>query len=135
MNKTFFVAVAMLCGVSFSCLGGDINTLSFMGKSGEAWRFQLDALKMQPQGDDLVITPAEGAPCTLKLNQLALALFSDGSSSKVGTVADSGKPFTLYSVMGLCVGSFPSVVEARRALPAGVYVMKTDSGTSKLVLK
>lgn len=135
MNKTFFLAVAMLCGVSFGSMGADVSKLTFTAKSGDTWSFNIESLKMQPVGDKLVITPAAGEVCSLDLGQLTSALFVDDFSSMIQRVTNGDKPVTLYSVWGHSVGSFTSISEAKQALPGGVYVVKTETETSKLIIK
>lgn len=92
-----------------------------------------DGLSMTFDTNDLIVNHAN-VVCRFPISNLKMFYFSDAISSAITDIIGYEEPVTVFSVSGICIGSFSSVAEATANLQPGIYVMKTDSRTFKLQL-
>lgn len=135
MKRIYLAFMLTLGSLGFNAIAEDYKMFAFTGRSGESWSFPVESLRMSPQGDSLVVFSASGDQSILDLNQLASAKFAPGDSSSLLSFASNSEAVSVYSIQGYFVGTFPSMEVVKSTLPAGIYILKSSSATSKLILR
>lgn len=130
---------AFLTGLLLSALSAqasDYTTLVFQTSSGGATAVSLSSLVLTVSGGKLTATNSSGTQ-TFTLSDLSKMYFSTDASTAISGVASAtdGEAVSVTSLQGLNMGSYTTLEAARKALRPGVYVVKQQEKTFKLVVK
>ena len=112
------------------------NYLVFTNTSGTTTAFEVSNLTLTVSGSNLQVTNDEGT-VNLVLTELAAMQFSTSADSitAIENVLDGDQPVQVFSVSGVSLGTFGSLVEAAKQLNAGAYVISNGSVTQKIVIQ
>ncbi|MBQ7530176.1 MAG: hypothetical protein IJT12_00530 [Paludibacteraceae bacterium] len=112
------------------------NYLVFTNTSGTTTAFVVSNLTLTVSGSNLQVTNDEGT-VSLVLTDLAAMQFSTSADSitAIENVLDGDQPVQVFSVSGVSLGSFGSLVEAAQQLSAGAYVIKQGRNAQTMVVR
>lgn len=130
MKKHLLVAIL---AVSALCMRAEFNRLVFHTSTGEEQSVGLTDLNITFADGQLLAT-ADGESVAIDLNSLSSMEFAYVESTGITDAAIEGA-VTAYSAEGISFGKFESKEAACKALPGGLYIIKSETGvTSKLLI-
>lgn len=110
----------------------DFDRLVFRTVAGEEMYVGLTDLSITFADGNMHATSAE-ASVTAPVASLASMEFGNGAVDGIkDAAAETG--VTVYTADGICRGSYTSAEAARQALPAGMYIIKSDHGPAAKML-
>ena len=134
MNRLFLILLVMASTVL--AIAGDYIYLTLRTADGGETPMAVDKLRLTVSNGQLVATNSDGS-VTFPLNELRVMYFSNnasGISTDIVSVPNDGA-VEVYTTGGVLVGRYDSLVEAKGTLKRGIYVMKTNDKTFKIVLQ
>lgn len=110
--------------------------LVFTNTSGTTTAFEVSNLTLTVSGSNLQVTNNEGT-VNLVLAELAAMQFSTSADSitAIENVLDGDRPVQVFSLSGVSLGTFGSLVEAAQQLNAGAYVISNGKKSQTIVIK
>lgn len=126
---TLLIAVTALVARAY-----DYPYLAFETTGGEVTTVAVESLTLAIADGSLVATDAEGTH-TFALTELSKMRFCESPTGVAATGIDFNSEVQVVSIAGIELGSFASIDEARKALPAGVYLMKSNKQTIKIAIR
>ncbi len=133
MKKILVLAVTVVCAVMAQA--ADYPYLVFTNTAGTTTAMSVSSLTMTVSGSSLQVTNSNGTE-TFTLTDLASMQFSaDGTTTAIEHVLEADSPVEVFSVTGAQIGSFGSLIEAVKGLPAGAYVIKQGVNTQTVVVQ
>lgn len=126
---TLLIAVTALAARAY-----DYPYLAFETTGGEVTTVAVESLSLAIADGSLVATNAEGTH-TFALSELSSMRFCVSPTSVAATDIDFNSEVQVVSVSGIEFGRFANIDEARKALPAGVYLMKSNKQTLKIAIR
>lgn len=131
--KTTFITLAFAAIAANAANAASYDYLTFQNLDGSQTSMAVDNLKMTVNDGKLVVTNAAGS-ATLPLSSLSKMFFAEtsGISDNLASDNQSAKAYTLA---GVCVGTFRNVETAKLSLTKGIYVIKTENKTQKVMVK
>ena len=133
MKKILVLAVTVVCAVMAQA--ADYPYLVFTNTAGTTTVMSVSSLTMTVIGSSLQVTNSDGTE-TFTLTDLASMQFSaNGSTTAIEHVLEADRPVEIFSVTGVQLGSFGSLIEAVHGLNAGAYVIKQGVNTQTVVVK
>ncbi len=110
-------------------------SLVFRMADGSEYVVAADGLTATVDGDKLLVSNSSGTQ-TIALGTLEKMYFSgEESALESPETADDVPSMRVYTAAGVYVGSYGSAAEASNALPAGIYLFQTSSGTRKYKIR
>lgn len=111
-----------------------LPTLSFELNDGSVVTLPSEGLFLAFDSNFMRVSHSGGS-LDIALDRLTKFYF-DGDFSAISSVeADEPERVKIFSVTGVFRGEYDSLESARTALPAGIYVVKTDLRTFKTIVK
>ena len=134
MKRSLFILAVALC--SIVAQAADYPYLVFTNTSGTTTMLSVSDMTLAVSGSSLQVTNADGTS-SFTLTGLASMQFSkDGSTvSAIENVIDAGAAVELFSMTGISLGHFNTLLEAVSATGTGAYVIKQGANTQTIVLK
>ena len=110
--------------------------LVFTNTSGTTTAFEVSNLTLTVSGSNLQVKNDEGT-VNLVLTELAAMQFSTSADSitAIENVLDGDRPVQVFSLSGVSLGTFGSLVEAAQHLNAGAYVISNGKNSQTIVLQ
>jgi hypothetical protein len=135
MDMRKIVLVLAVC-CAMMAQAATYNYLVFTSTSGTTTAFEVSNLTLTVSGSNLQVTNDEGT-VNLVLTELAAMQFSTSADSitAIENVLDGDQPVQVFSVSGVSLGTFGSLVEAAQQLNAGAYVISNGKKSQKIVLQ
>ncbi len=112
----------------------DYPYLAFETASGEVTTVAVESLALSFSGGNLVATDSEGTH-TFALTDLKRMCFTTSSTSVIDTTLAADGEVEVYNIAGVELGRFAGIDDARRSLPSGIYLIKTNRGTQKIAVR
>ena len=132
MKKMFLMALLVCAGM---VQAGEYAYLVFTNATGTKTALSVENLTLKVNGTQLDVTNAEGT-VNFALTELASMEFSaTDPTTALENVLDGDKPVQVYSINGMSLGSFSSLVQAVQQLDKGVYIMVQSGKSQKLIVK
>ena len=134
MRRNLFIIMAVACAMMAQA--ATYSYLVFTNTSGTTTAFEVSNLTLTVSGSNLQVTNDEGT-VNLVLTELAAMQFSTSADSitAIENVLDGDQPVQVFSVSGVSLGTFGSLVEAAQHLNAGVYVISNGKKSQTIVIK
>lgn len=132
MKKLLFL---LLIALTALCTKAEFNRLVFHNIDGKEQSIGLTDLNII-FADGKMIAGSAGESVIIELSALKSMEFSNNPTGIPTVIADNleGR-VTVYGVMGQRAGEYESAAAAYAALPAGVYILKTENGRiSKMMI-
>jgi len=110
--------------------------LVFTSTSGTVTSFGVSNLTLTVSGSNLQVSNDDGT-VNLVLTDLAAMQFSTSADTvtAIENVLDGDAPVQVFSVSGVSMGSFGSLVEAAKSLNAGTYVISNGKKSQTVVVR
>lgn len=130
MRKIVLV-LAVCCALMAQA--GDYGYLVFTNTNASTSVFSVTNLTLTVNGSDLQVTNDEGT-VNLVLTELASMQFSNDPQA-IENVLDGDQPMQVFSVSGVSLGTFGSLLEAAQQLNAGAYVISNGKKSQTIILQ
>ena len=134
MKRSLFILMAVCCAMMVQA--ATYSYLVFTNTSGTTTAFEVSNLTLTVSGSNLQVTNDEGT-VNLVLTELAAMQFSTSADSitAIENVLDGDQPVQVFSVSGVSLGTFGSLVEAAQHLNAGAYIISNGKKSQTIVIK
>ena len=131
MRKLMCVLAIGLSGMMAQA--GDFAYLVFTNTNGTVTVMSVDRMTMTVDGEELQVAN-EAETVRFALTGLASMQFSNDPSA-IDNVLDADAPVQVYSISGMSLGEYNSLVEAAKSLGTGAYVVSNGSVTQTIVIR
>ena len=112
--------------------------LVFTSSDGTSTALPADGLRISINGGSLVVSSQAGTT-TLSASGLTKMKFSsDNVTTAIDSAADAvaeGGQIAAYSLSGLYKGTFSSTEQMKSSLATGIYVIKQNGKSTKMIIK
>ena len=122
--KRLFLLLAV-CG-SLLSYAGSYNYLVFVNTAGTTTTFSVEGLTMYVEDSYLHVSNTSGTVDLVLTDLASMQFFSDGTAI-LENVLNADATVHVYSVLGVQLGSYGSLIEAAQELHAGVYVISNGN--------
>lgn len=124
-----------LCAVMAQA--GEYAYLVFVNQNNDTTALSVTGMTMNVNENSLTVTNAEGTVnFTLTDLQFMQFMTEDGKlAQKLDHVLNADAPIDVYTVSGVKVGHYNSLLEATGVLDKGSYVITNGKNTQKMILK
>ena len=112
---------------------GTYSYLAFTNTDGTTTAFSVSNLTLTVNGSNLKVTNDEGT-VNMVLTDLATMQFTNEATA-VENVLNGDQPVQVYSLSGVSMGTFGSMVEAAQQLGAGAYVITSGKNAQTIVVR
>ena len=130
MRKIVFV-LAVCCAMMMQA--ATYSYLVFTNTDGTTTAFSVSNLTLTVNDSNLKVTNDEGT-VNMLLTDLATMQFTNEATA-VENVLNGDQPVQVYSLSGVSMGTFGSMVEAAQQLGAGAYVITSGKNAQTIVVK
>lgn len=131
--KNLFLLLAL--GFAMMAHASTYDYLVFTNQAGTTTAFKVNNLTLEVDGTDLQVTNDEGT-VTLILSELASMQFSvDKTITGVENILHADAPVQVYSVTGVLLGTYNSMIDAAKCLNMGTYVISSGNQSQTVVIK
>lgn len=133
MRKLILLLSLITCVTSVDA--EEYQYLSFQESNGNVVSFGIESLTMSISDGKLLVENS-GESRTFELSSLSKMFFATEASgiNELETVANGGKKH-VYTVSGIYVGSFDSLSDVETKFGKGMYLVKDNNNTTKIVLR
>ena len=132
--RNMLLTVLLAAGVLLA-KAGEYSYLVFTNTSGTTTALTVSNLSATVSGSTLVVTNDDGT-VNFTLTDLAAMQFSmDGSATALENVINGNEAVSVYSITGVSMGNFSSMLQAAESLPVGAYVIKQGVNTQAMVVR
>ncbi len=133
MKRLLILAMGMCSGMLAHA--DDYSYLTFEQTDGTELSFDVESLEMYFDGGTLYVQNASGSKA-LTVSDLKRMFFSSVANGVTELSATTkATPLSAYDLTGKYMGQFASISQLQTALPKGIYVVKQNTKTSKIVVK
>lgn len=112
----------------------DFSAITFEMTDGSSASISIANLVMTVENGSIVAVSGD-SQVDIPLDKLAKFRFSNNPTGVESVEIDYNTPVEVFDTTGKTLGSFDNVKAAVSSLPAGIYVMKSNSQTFKTVVK
>ncbi len=133
MKKVLVLAVAVVCAVMAQA--ADYPYLVFTNTAGTTIVMSVSSLTMTVSGSLLQVTNSNGTESFTLADLASMQFSADGTTTAIENVLEADRAVEVFSVTGVQLGSFGSLIEAVHGLNAGAYVIKQGVNTQTVVVK
>jgi len=128
------ILLTMMCVIGLTTAKAyDFSYLVFQTETGATTSVDVNDLTITINGSSLVVTNGSGTQ-TFTLSELSKMYFSDTAGISDIT-NDEAEEVEIYTPSGMSMGKFDNLLSAQNQLEKGVYIVKSNSKTSKIVVK
>lgn len=131
MKKVFLLLAVCLAMMTHA---STYNYLVFTNTEGTNTVFSVANLWLNVDGSDLQVTNADGTVSILLTALKSMQFSEDSIISAVENVLNADAAVQVYSVSGVQLGSYGSLIEAAQELHAGVYVISNGNVAQTVVI-
>ena len=116
---------------------GEYAYLVFVNQSNDTTALSITDMTLKVQENSLTVTNAEGTVnFTLTDLQFMQFMTEDGQMAmKVDKVLDANAPIDVYTILGVKVGHYNSLLEAAGVLGKGSYVITNGKNAQTILLQ
>ncbi len=134
MKKFLTIMAALLVALGMQAY--DYPYLSFQTSEGTVQSVSVNELIITFSNGQLVLTNTDGNQ-TISLSDLSYMFFSkEANTAGVTRIGDAtNQTVEVFTVNGLALGRFESIQKAKAELKPGLYLMKSNGKTQKVVVR
>lgn len=133
MRKTILTLMALVA--AGGAYADEYPYLSFETSDGSLESFSVESLSMTFSGDKLIAENKDGSR-ELDVADLGRMFFSSTPTGIADVSAEQASDRReVYTLSGIHVGSFDSGSDLRAALKSGMYVVKDNNNTTKIMVR
>lgn len=135
MRKILVFAAMLVCAVMAQA--ADYSYLVFVNQSNDTTALSVTDMTLKVNDNSLTVTNAEGTVnFTLTDLQFMQFMTADGQvAQRLDQVLDANEPIDVYSILGVKVGHYNSLLEAAGVLSKGSYVITNGRISQTIVVK
>jgi hypothetical protein len=135
MRKILVFAAMLVCAVMAQA--ADYPYLVFVDQSNDTTALSVSGMTLKVNENSLMVTNAEGTVnFTLTDLQFMQFMTEEGQmAQRLDQVLDANEPIDVYSVLGVKVGHYNSLLEAAGVLVKGSYVITNGKNSQTIVLQ
>ena len=135
MKKILVLVVAVVCAVMAQA--ADYPYLVFVNQSNDTTALSVTDMTLKVNDNSLTVTNAEGTVnFTLTDLQFMQFMTEDGQMAlRLDNILDANEPIDVYSILGVKVGHYNSLLEAAGVLSKGSYVITNGKNSQTIVLQ
>lgn len=135
MRKILVFAAMLVCAVMAQA--ADYSYLVFVNQSNDTTALSVTDMTLKVNDNSLTVTNAEGTVnFTLTDLQFMQFMTADGQvAQRLDQVLDANEPIDVYSILGVKVGHYNSLLEAAGVLSKGSYVITNGKNSQTIVLQ
>ena len=135
MRKILVFAVMVVCAVMAQA--ADYPYLVFVNQSNDTTALSVTDMTLKVNDNSLTVTNAEGTVnFTLTDLQFMQFMTADGQMAlRLDNILDANEPIDVYSILGVKVGHYDSLLEAAGVLGKGSYVITNGKNSQTIVLQ
>lgn len=130
--KQKLLLAAVMAGSALAANAYDYNYLTFETAAGEQTSVAVESLVLTVSDGQIVASNAAGTS-TFTLTDLSKMFFSTSATAVAAVGATEQQTVKVYNASGMYLGDYASITAAKEAQTPGVYVMKTQGKTIKVV--
>lgn len=132
--RKVFLGLMVVCAVMAQA--STYNYLVFTNTGGTTTTFSVNNLTLTVSGSNLQVSNNDGT-VNLVLTELASMQFSTSADTitAIENVLEGDKTVRVFSLSGVLLGEYSSLLDAVQQLGAGAYVITNGSVTQKIVVK
>lgn len=109
--------------------------LVFTNTAGTTTAFSVPNLTLIVEGSNLRVKNDEGTVNLVLADLAAMQFSATGTLTAVENVLLGDEPVQIFSVSGVRIGSFGSLLEAAQQLSAGAYVISNGKNSQTIVVR
>lgn len=129
------IALVALSLLSMATMQADsYSHLTFQRKDGSCLSFSVASLAMVVSGEKLLVY-AGSENSAIDVSDLSCMYFSTADVTGIHDVEKKAGVVEVYSLQGVKYGCYESVEEMRSSVPAGVYVIRQQGKTQKMIIR
>ena len=135
MRKILVFAAMLVCAVMAQA--ADYSYLVFVNQSNDTTALSVTGMTLKVNDNSLTVTNAEGTVnFTLTDLQFMQFMTADGQMAlRLDNILDANEPIDVYSILGVKVGHYNSLLEAAGVLGMGSYVITNGKNSQTIVLQ
>ena len=135
MRKILVFAAMLVCAVMAQAT--DYSYLVFVNQSNDTTALSVSDMTLKVNDNSLTVTNAEGTVnFTLTDLQFMQFMTADGQMAlRLDNILDANEPIDVYSILGVKVGHYNSLLEAAGVLGMGSYVITNGKNSQTIVLQ
>ena len=135
MRKILVFAAMLVCAVMAQA--ADYSYLVFVNQSNDTTALAVTGMTLKVNDNSLTVTNAEGTVnFTLTDLQFMQFMTADGQMAlRLDNILDANEPIDVYSILGVKVGHYNSLMEAAGVLGKGSYVITNGRNSQTIVLQ
>ena len=135
MRKILVFAAMLVCAVMAQA--ADYSYLVFVNQSNDTTALSVTDMTLKVNDNSLTVTNAEcTVNCTLTDLQFMQFMTEDGQlAQRLDNILDANEPIDVYSILGVKVGHYNSLLEAAGVLGMGSYVITNGRISQTIVVK
>lgn len=134
MKKLILLLTATV--LTMSAHAYDYPYLTFQNSDGTQTSVSVESLSITVNDGNLVCTNSDGTT-NISIAELSKMFFStDGTPTGISAVSTkTSGDVEIYTLTGISLGKFQSLSQAKDNLNSGIYLIKSDTGTSKIAIR
>lgn len=135
MQKIGMVLAMLVCAVMAQA--GEYAYLVFVNQNNDTTALSVTDMTLSVNGNSLSVTNAEGTVnFTLTDLQFMQFMTEDGQvAQRLDNVLDANAPIDVYTILGVKVGRYNSLLEAAGVLNKGSYVISNGKNAQTIIVK
>lgn len=131
--KKIFLLLAVSCVMLTQA--STYNFLVFTNTEGTNTAFNVDGLTLRVEGSNLQVTNADGTVNMILTALKSMQFSEDGTLTALDDVLNADAPVQVFSLSGISLGAYDSMMEAAKKLTPGVYVISNGNVTQTVMIK
>ena len=133
MRKILLMTAVALCAILAQA--ETYSYLVFTNTAGTTTAFSVPNLTLTVEGSNLQVKNDEGTVNLVLADLAAMQFSATGTLTAVENVLLGDEPVQIFSVSGVRIGSFGSLLEAAQQLSAGAYVISNGKNSQTIVVR
>lgn len=133
MRKILLMAGIALCAILVQA--ETYSYLVFTNTAGTTTAFSVPNLTLTVEGSNLRVKNDEGTVNLVLADLAAMQFSATGTLTAVENVLLGDEPVQIFSVSGVRIGSFGSLLEAAQQLSADAYVISNGKNSQTIVVR
>lgn len=128
--------ITLLIAASLSLIAGADTAMTFKTIDGKAHTLAISGLTISFADNTLTASNTK-TTISLPLEQMASMSFSETTSgiTDINGGDSTCEPAAVFTISGISMGKFPSVIDAVNAIPPGNYLIQLSDGTTLKIRK
>jgi hypothetical protein len=131
--KKIFLLLAVSCVMLTQA--STYKFLVFTNTEGTNTAFNVDGLTLRVEGSNLQVTNADGTVNMILTALKSMQFSEDGTLTALDDVLNADAPVQVFSLSGISLGTYDSMMEAAKKLTPGAYVISNGNVTQTVMIK